>query len=626
MKLNARFIQLPLQFDADLLAHEIAGFDAEAWLPHPQGFAGNDFLPLVAARGEPMNESFAGEMAPTPHLERCPYIVDVLSALGASIGRTRLMRLSGAAEVTPHVDINYYWRDRMRVHVPILTQPTVRFNCGGQQINMGPGECWIFDTWSRHSVINDAERSRVHLVVDTVGGAGFWELAANARAPGAPAPPHWSARAVAPSGADLRALDYERENAAVVMTPWEVASHIDFLLSQAAPDSPGAAQVAQLCARFKHVWRGLWSTYGVREQGWPHYREALDAFAAQMRVAGAARIGLQNGANFELALSLLVIAPALADGTRDTNAGEPRYEVGGEPRLESPPRAPAALTLPREPDPRFERPVFIVNPPRSGSSLLFETLAQAPGLHTVGGESHAVIEGVESLSIAARNLESNALAAEDATPETVAALRARFDALLRDREGRPAPAGRVRLLEKTPKNALRVAFLVKAFPEARFIYLHRDPREVLASMMEAWESGKFRTYANLPGWRGPLPWSLLLTPGWRDLAALPLNQIVAAQWAAATGALLDSLEALPGERWVAARYDALLADPNAEVRRLCAAMDLAWDRELAGALPLARHTVSKPQPDKWRAREAEIAAVLPGIAPLIERASRAAGR
>ena len=35
-------------------------------------------------------------------------------------------------------------------------------------------------------------------------------------------------------------------------------------------------------------------------------------------------------------------------------------------------------------------------------------------------------------------------------------------------------------------------------------------------MLGAWESGRFVTYPKLPGWEGP-PWSMLLTPGWREL-------------------------------------------------------------------------------------------------------------
>ncbi|MGD9965807.1 MAG: hypothetical protein AB7T59_04760, partial [Hyphomonadaceae bacterium] len=42
-------------------------------------FEGNDFLPLISVNGEPANESFSGQMAPTPYLEACPYLIDVLA-------------------------------------------------------------------------------------------------------------------------------------------------------------------------------------------------------------------------------------------------------------------------------------------------------------------------------------------------------------------------------------------------------------------------------------------------------------------------------------------------------------------------------------------------------------------
>ncbi len=92
------------------------------------------------------------------------------------------MRLSGQAEVTPHVDINYYWRERMRVHVPIITTLSVRFQCGDAEVNMAEGECWIFDTWRMHRVLNDSNHDRIHLVADTVGGRRFWDLVAAGRA------------------------------------------------------------------------------------------------------------------------------------------------------------------------------------------------------------------------------------------------------------------------------------------------------------------------------------------------------------------------------------------------------------------------------------------------------------
>lgn len=619
MRLQARFIQLPLQYDAELLAKEVLAFDESCWLPHPQRFEGNDFLPLISINGEPENESFAGQMAPTKYLKECPYLIEVLASFGASLGRTRLMRLSGGAEVTPHVDIHYYWRDRMRIHVPIVTQPTVSFHCGGLTVNMAEGECWIFDTFSRHRVLNDAERKRIHLVADTVGGEGFWNLAAAGRLPEREAP-NWVARSFERNGATLDQLEYESQNVPVVMTPWEIQGHVDFLFREATQNHPQFQYVAHAASHFTHVWRALWSTFGESKAGWPRYRRALEEFSAQIRMARAHEVKLRNGSDLYATLTALIVAPALSD-RRDDVAGETRPDIGASKPA---PAAPSINT--GAADPRFDQPIFIVNPPRSGSSLLFETLAQAPNVYTVGGESHGIIEGVRGLGIAAANFDSNCLDESHAPPEIVTLLRERFDQTLRNRDGAPPPPGRIRMLEKTPKNALRIPFLAKVFPEARFIYLHRDPHQVLASMMEGWESGRFTMYRNLPGWTGEREWSFLLTPGWRDLVGQPLERIVAGQWASATTVMLDALDRLPSDRWIAARYDALLADPNVEVVRLCAAVGLEWDRKIEGELPIARHTVSAPEADKWRARGDEIETVWPSIVALVERAERAAAR
>lgn len=181
MKLQFPFVQLPIRFDAAALAAEVATVDEAEWIAHPQGFHGNSALPLIALNGDPDNEGLEGPMRPTPLLERLPYLRQTLAALGTVLGRTRLMRLSGHAEVSPHVDQAYYWVERLRVHVPIATRPTVVFHCGDAAVHMAAGECWIFDTWRMHKVVNGAEDSRIHLVVDTVGGDGFWEMVARGR-------------------------------------------------------------------------------------------------------------------------------------------------------------------------------------------------------------------------------------------------------------------------------------------------------------------------------------------------------------------------------------------------------------------------------------------------------------
>ena len=614
MKLRMRFLQLPVQFDAARLAEEVEALPEEAWRPHPQGYPGNDALPLITTNGDPASDAREGAMGPTPHLLACPYLMQALEELGATWGRSRLMRLSGAAEVTAHVDTDYYWRDHMRVHVPIVTQPTVRFRCGGEETHMAAGECWIFDTWSPHSVHNDATQARIHLVADTVGGDGLLNLIEQGRAP-TEAKPGWSPHAIPPRRGASPSLAYESRNAPDVMTPWELRDHLNFLMSEVAQGDSQAAAVGQALNRLRVNWHALWARSGDDETARPEYAALLTQAWARLQGLGVDAIGLRNGMGLGRCLRALIFESALRDVSRaiDSETRAAPISIAPAGSTARPSRsAPAG-------DPVFDRPVFIVSPPRSGSSLLFETLAAAPGLATVGGESHRLMEAIPAFNPSVHGWASNRVTRQDVDADQVEALRDRFRKSLRDRDGVAPQSLRARMLEKTPKNALRIPFLAAAFPEAKFIYLHRDPAPTLASMIEGWRSGGFRTYPQLPGWRG-LPWSFLLTPGWRNLIGAPLEEIVAQQWATTTRILLEDLAALPRERWISVGYEEFLASPQRVILRLCETLDLRWDKVLSGRLPLSRHTLTPPDPDKWRKHAQSLQRVLTTVAELNARA------
>ena len=609
MKLPVPFIQLPLLFDADALAAEIGALEEGLWRPHPSGLPGNTALPLVAVGGDPARgDALNGVMQPTPTLQRCAYLRQVLGSLGVVLGRVRLMRLAPGAEVAPHVDTNHYWNERVRVHIPITTSPSVQFFCDDAQVQMRAGECWIFDTWRLHRVTNHSDRDRVHLVVDTVGSAAFGRLV-NAGRHHTHAADGWTPRYVAPdNGNPTDGLMFESVNLTSPMSYWELREHVKFLLGE-CEEHPLLPVIRHYANEFVMEWRTLWFHHGSDSRGLPEFRSLLGEFLARMQRFGS-EVSLRNHVQLASAFSGLL--------------GQAAFEAMGAGASEEATRAQVRVkTSSAFADYEFDRPVFIVSPPRSGSSLLFETLAQSRNVCTIGGESHGMIEGNTAfgmLGAAARGYESNRLDALDATPEIIAALRERFRRRAFDRNGKKVH-GRIRLLEKTPKNALRIPFFTKVFPDALFIYLYRDPKQVLASMMEAWESGGFRTYPQLPGWTG-LPWSLTLTPGWRGLIGKPLSEIVGMQWRAITDILLDDLAALPSTRWIAARYDRFTADPNAEVRRICRAVGFEWDRTLDTALPFASHTVSPPDNDKWQRRKHEILPQLERMADTIDRAER----
>lgn len=327
MKLQVPFLQLPILFDAPAMAAEIAAIDPAAWRGRTQQDDGNSALTLITAGGDPDNDELAGQMRPTPWLQQCPYVMQALDALGATWGRARLMRLSGQAEVKPHVDINYYWRERMRVHVPVVTTPSVRFQCGEGEINMAAGECWIFDTWRRHRVVNAGNDTRIHLVADTVGGARFWDLLTAGRPPG-PREPDWNPVRIDPGTPGTPALDFEAVNAPVVMTPWEIREHLVFLLGEAVPH-PQLPALQSALLSFARRWHALWSCYGERSEGWPRYRELLLATRSELVALGVNEIGLRNETGLMQTLCSYVLDMALADG--DTRGEDARMDRHGAP-------------------------------------------------------------------------------------------------------------------------------------------------------------------------------------------------------------------------------------------------------------------------------------------------------
>jgi uncharacterized protein (TIGR03032 family) len=612
MKLGTEFIRLPLRYSAERLAEEVSSFAESEWKRHPQGFAGNSAISLIAVHGDPDDDAVKGPMLATPHLDRCPYLRQVLASFGTVLGRTRLMRIAGNGDATPHVDISYYWLQRVRIHVPVITFPEVEFLCGDKSVHMAAGECWLFDTWRTHNVINPTPRARIHLVADSVGSPAFWDIvnhgarpfgsAINGQSPPRFVPFDPSAKVQVPT---------EAVNFPVVMSPEEqdslLASLYDDLRESEAAPSADVARLRNVLESFQKSWKAVWARAGVDASAWPEYRQAIDGLQSALKPLEA-KLRLPNGVDAVEALRHAIIRPAVNPELAQTKAKTTKDTKRSEPAVRE------ATRVTNGSQSRFDRPVFIVAAPRSGSSFLFETLARSPGLFTVGGESHREIESIESLRPAQRGFESNRLTESDASEQVAAALQQAFNSNLRDRDGRRPPEGAaVRMLEKTPKNALRIPFLASIFPDARFIYLFRDPRGNLSSILDAWKSQRFITYRNLPDWNGP-PWSLLLIPEWQKLRGAPLAEIAAQQYISAHRYMMSDLSNLSPERWCAATYEDLVRDPQLEMDRLCRFAGIAWDQAVgAGELPLSRHTLTPPDPEKWRKNADELAPVLPRV-------------
>src|SRR4051812_20685761 len=114
MQFNRPLLRLPIRFNGEALAAEVSGLPRSDWVAHPNAFPGNNAVRLITTGGMP-TDTFGGAMGPTDFLRACPYITELMSELGGTWGRSRLMGLAPGAEVPAHVDSHYYWRTHVRI-------------------------------------------------------------------------------------------------------------------------------------------------------------------------------------------------------------------------------------------------------------------------------------------------------------------------------------------------------------------------------------------------------------------------------------------------------------------------------------------------------------------------------
>jgi hypothetical protein len=304
MRIARPLLKLPIQFEAATLAAEVAALPDEAWLAHPQNFDGNDGVPLVSPGGLDVNGA-AGPMAPTRFLAALPYVRQIMGALDSCWGRSRLMGLATGAEVPIHVDTHYYWRTHLRIHIPVVTNPAVRFHVRDESHYLQAGECWILDSFHPHRVENGGTDKRIHLVLDTVGSGRLFDLMRRAEQP-APA-----IESVGPSS-PVPPLRFEQLNFPAIMSPWEIESHIHYVRSWVAPEKH-AHPAFEVLSKFLMQWAGIWAEFGDSAVAIPHYRALIDEARRATREAGAPHLFLTNDKPLQEAIGRFVFAVAIGE-------------------------------------------------------------------------------------------------------------------------------------------------------------------------------------------------------------------------------------------------------------------------------------------------------------------------
>lgn len=261
---------------------------------------------------------------------------------------------------------------------------------------------------------------------------------------------------------------------------------------------------------------------------------------------------------------------------------------------------------------KVDRPIFVVGAPRSGTMLLYTVLrAHSRLAHWRPTEAHEVWEADYHPML--RGWDSNVLTADDVTVEAAERIRRSFFLVTGSRK---------RLIDKTPRNVLRVPFVNAVFPDARFIYLIRDGRDNVNSLINAWRSPRYRTYLlpephEIPG-VDPKWWKFVLYPGWRADRGGPLEVVAAKQWVASNEHVLKAKVDIDADRWSEVRYEDLVERPVEEIGRLLEFCKLDYEqgvRDRAAAVATTPiNTVTPPEKGKWRRENPkEVTSIVPMI-------------
>ena len=318
MEIARPFIQLPYCFDVLRLAAEVNALEDTAWMQHPSRMTGNSAVALLSRQGGD-NDDFDGAMVETPHLKQCPYLRQVMASFGEVLGRSRLMKLAAGSEVSLHVDFNYHWYTRVRIHVPVITNPDVTFYCADEHIHMQAGESWIFNSWRRHRVFNGGDEDRVHLVIDTAGSSRFWNTVRKMEALGRDVDQDERNRLITSipyrpgEDAEIRA---EKYNIAPVMSPGELDALVNDLIADFKcadeNDPERVRQYTSFLTDFAKDWRELWLLYGYETDGWPHYEALIQDVADQMHPDRTALITSSNKIGVNPIIMQRILRSALA--------------------------------------------------------------------------------------------------------------------------------------------------------------------------------------------------------------------------------------------------------------------------------------------------------------------------
>lgn len=266
----------------------------------------------------------------------------------------------------------------------------------------------------------------------------------------------------------------------------------------------------------------------------------------------------------------------------------------------------------------LDRPICIIGAARSGTTLLAEILERHPDVAYW-------VEPKYVWRYRDPRASDDVRRRSDATPAVTRYIRGRFARFAAER-------GKPRFMEKTPSNCYRIPFVDAVLPDARYVHILRDGRDVTRSAIRKWTSPpdpsalKRRLTSfevplrDLPFYgvdalrdmlgRQVLPERAFVWgpqfPGIRAVRDEQGPEVACAlQWRTSVEAALEGLAEVPPERQTTLRFEDLVSDPEAHVKSLLDFLQLDPSETVlsyarAEVRPDAAQRAQRdPAPDDW---------------------------
>lgn len=227
-------------------------------------------------------------------------------------------------------------------------------------------------------------------------------------------------------------------------------------------------------------------------------------------------------------------------------------------------------------------PVIILGAPRSGTNMLRDVLTSLEGIGTWPCDEINYIWRHGNLGF-----PTDEIPVENATRPVIAYIRQQFDRIAQKQK-----AGVV--IEKTCANCLRVPFVDRVMPDAKYIYIYRDGIDAAGSARLRWSAemdipyilrkARYVPLTDLPYYALRYLWTRIyrlfskekrlafwgpkFTGMDQVLLNNTLNEICILQWQACVRQAEAGLANISGERIFRVRYEDFVRQPLPELKRL----------------------------------------------------------